>query len=213
MALTLTLVRHGRTVYNTEGLLQGWCDSPLTASGLEGVRVTAEHLSDRTFVAAYASPLGRTVATAGEILVHHPDVALVTDPDLREYGFGDYEATPETDLWSRIDPFEMFPAVLDGTFPGLPGGEDSPSYLRRVRSAFDRIEQAHPDGEVLVVSHGVTLLAYLTSIVSGPIVPLANASVSTVQVHPDGTREVVSFGLDVAGQGVPDVSTTAAAEG
>lgn len=121
MPLTLTLVRHGRTVYNTEGLLQGWCDSPLTPSGLEGVRVTAAHLADRRFVAAYASPLGRTVTTAGEILAHHPDVPLLTDPDLREYSFGELEATPEVDLWSRVDPFEMFPAVLAGTFPGLPG--------------------------------------------------------------------------------------------
>ncbi|WP_448630742.1 histidine phosphatase family protein [Cellulomonas soli] len=213
MPLTLTLVRHGRTVYNTEHLLQGWCDSPLTPSGLDGVRVTAAHLADRPFVAAYASPLGRTVATAGEILAHHPDVTLVTDPDLREYSFGDLEATPEADLWSTVDPFEMFPAVLAGTFPGLPGGEDSPGYLRRVRSAFDRIEQAHPHGDVLVVSHGVTLLAYLTMIDPGPVTPLANASVSTVHVHPDGSREVVAIGLDIAGQGVPDAPSAAAAEG
>lgn len=66
---------------------------------------------------------------------------------------------------------------------------------------------------MLVVSHGVTLLAYLTTIVPGPITPLANASVSTVQVHPDGSREVLTFGVDVAGQGVPDASRTAAVDG
>ena len=42
---------------------------------------------------------------------------------------------------------------------------------------------------------------------------LANASVSTVHVHPDGSREVVAIGLDIADQGVPDAPSAAAAEG
>jgi probable phosphoglycerate mutase len=64
---------------------------------------------------------------------------------------------------------------------------------------------------VLVVSHGLTLRAYLTMIDSRPTTPLPNASISTVQVHPDGQRRVTTLALDLAGQGVPDVIGTSRA--
>ncbi len=206
MALTLYLVRHGRTVYNDEHRLQGWCDSPLTDDGAVGVAATAYHLRARSFAAAYASPSGRTVATADTILTHHPGTVLTTDDDLREYSFGDFESAPEEDLHAHIDPWEMFAGVFDGTYAGLPGGESAATYLRRVRAGFTRIEEAHRgDSEVLVVSHGVTLAAYLTMIGAAPTHPLPNASVSTVEIGADGGRRVTSFAVDPSGQGVPQL--------
>lgn len=205
MVLTLSLVRHGQTEYNAENRLQGWCDSPLTPRGLAGVRTTAAHLAGRPFIAAHVSPLGRAQATAHEILAHHPSAPPVTDPDLREFGFGDFEARPEAELFARYDPDTMFTEVLRGTFAGIPRGEAGRDYLARVRAAFARIERSHGEGHVLVVSHGLTLLTYLTMIDPRPIAPLPNASISTVEVHPDGHRRVITVGLDPAGQGVPDV--------
>lgn len=206
MALTLYLVRHGRTVYNDEHRLQGWCDSPLTDDGAAGVDATAHHLSARSFAAAYASPSGRTVTTADAILAHHPGTPLATDDDLREFSFGDFEAAPEQDLHAYVDPWEMFARVFDGTYPGLPGGESAASYLDRVRAGFTRIEETHRgDSEVLVVSHGVTLAAYLTMIGSAPTHPLPNASISTVEIGADGRHRLTSFAVDPSGQGVPQL--------
>ena len=204
MVLTLFLVRHGQTVYNAENRLQGWCDSPLTPEGLAGVRTTAAYLAGRPFAAAYVSPSGRAQTTAAEILAHHRWALPVTDPDLREFSFGDLEARPEAELVARYDPDTIFADVLRGTFAGVPGGETARTYLTRVRSAFARIERRHRQGEVLVVSHGLTLLAYLTMIDPRPMAPLPNASISMVQVHPDGQRRVIAVACDPAGQGVPD---------
>jgi 2,3-bisphosphoglycerate-dependent phosphoglycerate mutase len=205
VVLTLSLVRHGQTEYNAENRLQGWCDSPLTPRGRAGVRATAAHLAGHPFIAAHVSSSGRAQDTAREILAHHPSAPQVTDPDLREFGFGDFEARPEAELLARYDPDRMFSEVLRGAFVGIPGGEIGRDYLARVRSAFARIERSHGAGHVLVVSHGLTLRAYLAMIDPRPIAPLPNASISTVEVHPDGYRRVVSVALDPAGQGVPDV--------
>jgi 2,3-bisphosphoglycerate-dependent phosphoglycerate mutase len=204
VVLTLSLVRHGQTHYNAQHRLQGWCDSPLTPQGLAGVRTTADFLSGRPFTAAYVSPSGRAQATAREIMANHRSTPLLTDQDLREFGFGDLEARPEAELRERYDPETMFTDVLHGRFAGIPGGESGPHFLARVRSVFTRIEATHT-GHVLVVSHGLTLRAYLTLIDSRPTTPLPNASISTVQVHSDGHRRVTTLALDVAGQGVPDV--------
>jgi probable phosphoglycerate mutase len=204
VVLTLSLVRHGQTQYNAHQLLQGWCDSPLTTQGLAGVRTTATFLGRHRFTAAYVSPSGRALATVREILAYHPSIPLFTDPDLREFGFGDLEARPEAELIARYDPTKLFTDVLHGRFTGIPGGETGPGFLARVGSAFTRIEESHRKGKVLVVSHGLTLRAYLTMIDSRPPLPLPNASVSTVQVHPDGRRRVINVALDPTGQGVPD---------
>jgi len=205
VALTLSLVRHGQTQYNAQQLLQGWCDSPLTPQGLAGVRTAAAVLYAHHFSAAYVSPSGRAQATAREILAHHPSTPLFTDPDLREFGFGDLEASPENDLRARYDPETMFTDVLHGRFTGIPGGETGPEFLARVGSAFTRIEESHTQGQLLVVSHGLTLRAYLTMIDSRPTMPLPNASISTVAVHPDKRCQVITVAHDPAGQGVPDV--------
>jgi probable phosphoglycerate mutase len=205
VVLTLSLVRHGQTYYNAQHRLQGWCDSPLTPRGLAGVRTTADFLSGRPFTAAYVSPSGRAQATAREIMANHPSAPLFTDPNLREFGFGELEARPEAELLARYDPETMFADVLHGTFAGIPGGETGPEFLARVGSAFTRIEATNSGGHVLVVSHGLTLRAYLTMIDSRPTMPLPNASISTVEVHPDGQHRVTTVALDVAGQGVPDV--------
>jgi probable phosphoglycerate mutase len=202
--LTLSLVRHGQTTYNAESRLQGWCDSPLTRRGLAGVRTTAAHLAGHPFTAAYVSPSGRAQATAHEILAHHPFAAPVTDPDLREFSFGDFEARPEADLLAMYDPDVMVAEVLAGTFAGLPGGEAGDEFLPRVRSAFARIERRHRDGHIVVVSHGLTLLAYLIMVDPRVVAPLPNASISTVEVHPDGSRRVVTLAVDPARRSVPE---------
>lgn len=80
--------------------------------------------------------------------------------------------------------------MLAGEHPGLPGGESSAVYLDRVRAAFGRLETAHPGRTVLVVSHGETLGAYLAMHGLAPLAPLANASVTTVEVHADGARSL-----------------------
>lgn len=193
-ALTLVLVRHGRTRFNADGRIQGWADSEITEDGWVGVDATADALAELSFDAAYASPLGRTVATATRIVDRHPELALELREGLREFHFGIFEERPEAELVAHVDWLELFEGVLEGDHPGLPGGESGPDYVARVRGAFDAIEAAHAPGEtVLVVSHGMTLLAYLA--LSG-IVPegeLANASVTVVRVA-DGARTAVVVG-------------------
>ena len=59
----LLILRHGPTAWNTDGLIQGRTDIPLSPEGEAVVRtwVLPDHLRDRTWV---ASPLSRCVGTA-----------------------------------------------------------------------------------------------------------------------------------------------------
>ena len=65
--LTFYFIRHGRTVWNEQGLMQGHGDSPLTEQGVSGAQKTGVALKQVPFVAAYSSLLPRTIATAHHI--------------------------------------------------------------------------------------------------------------------------------------------------
>lgn len=203
---TLTLVRHGQTHLNARRVMQGSCDSPLTRTGRAGVLVTAQHLSTQTFDAAYSSPQGRAVMTAVEIVRHHDELPLRSVEGLREFSFGRYERRPEREL-DEVEPWASFiPRVLSGEHPGLPGGESGESFMGRVRATFAQIVDAHPDEHVLVVGHGLTLGAYLATIDPTGLVPLPNASVSTVEVVRErgvdvSISRILSVAVDVAGHG------------
>ncbi|NKY39252.1 histidine phosphatase family protein [Cellulomonas septica] len=201
MTLTMTLVRHGRTHFNARRVLQGRCDSPLTRDGRAGVRTTARHLADVPFTAAWSSPSGRAVATAVELLRHHDGIPLRTDRALLEYAFGIYEQKPESVLDEVVAWPDLVTEVLAGRHPGLPGGEHARDFMDRTRDVFARIAAQHEDGHVLVVGHGLTLGAYLATVDEVGLVPLPNASVSTVEVDPDGTARITSLAVDVANQG------------
>jgi len=199
-ALTLYLVRHGRTRLNTERRMQGWTDSDITTDGRIGVDATALALSPVPFDAAYASPSGRTVATAEAILDHHPHLSLNRDDGLRELHFGEVEEQLEAEVFATLDPVEVFGGIFTGLGKGFPGGEGSREYLGRVARAFLGIERAHGAGEsVLVVSHGLTLMTYLMLGTEAVLHPLANASVSVVEVHGPGRRSVRAVGHDPSG--------------
>lgn len=206
MTTMLTLVRHGQTHFNARRVLQGACDSPLTRTGRAGVLVTAQHLSTHDFDAAYTSPQGRAVMTAVELVRRHADLSLRSVQGLREFSFGSFERRPEREL-DEVEPWSsLVPRILAGEHPGLPGGESGADFMARVRETFAEIVAAHPGERVLVVGHGLTLGAYLATIDPVGLVPLPNASVSTVEVtrEPgvDGTiSRILSAAVDVAGHG------------
>ena len=104
--LNLYLIRHGQTEYNTAGIVQGWCDSPLTAEGKAGAAQTGNAIAQAQirFTAAYCSTSPRTAATAQIILQHtqQPHIAPAPLDDLREYHFGSFEGQPSARIHQTI---------------------------------------------------------------------------------------------------------------
>ena len=92
--LEVYLVRHGKTVFNTIGRLQGWSDSPLTNEGRAAAAALGCRIGKReiAFDAAFSSTAPRAAETAGLILQQAGQGGLAVRqlPDLREYCFGGF---------------------------------------------------------------------------------------------------------------------------
>lgn len=208
MTIRLYLVRHGETPMNQAGKLQGITDAPLTARGQLAAKKLGELLKDVPFKQAFSSDRQRAVDTANEILsFHNPMPPLKQLTGLREYYFGGLEGQSEQRLFRRIftnlgikagpqlwfgperfDYMIHYFKTMDPT-----GQAESLAELNsRVRAAFDQVETQSPDGDVLVVAHGVVLSALIRLIdpTDLPLTLLKNTSVSRIDIDGDDWRVV-----------------------
>ena len=153
--LTFYFVRHGRTLWNEQGLLQGFGNSDLTEQGVKGAKQTGAALQHIPFVAAYSSCLQRTIDTAQYILGER-HVPLFQHKGLNEQYFGSWEGLPVEKLRS-LDEFNQMLKDAANYKAQSNGGETFEQLAKRAMKALQDIIQVHDQGNILVVSHGHTL--------------------------------------------------------
>jgi broad specificity phosphatase PhoE len=156
--MKLLLIRHGQSVANTEGRLQGQFDSPLTDLGRDQARALARRLEREgwSISAIYASDLKRAAETA-EILAAELHAPLSLDERLREYDVGILTGL----VWPEIE--HVHPDIWqalhhDTTWVRLPGAEGNGPFHARLAAMLADIQSGHGEEEtVALVSHGGSL--------------------------------------------------------
>ncbi len=151
------LVRHGQTNWNREGRFQGSVDIALNENGLEQAQKIAEQLKDVKFQAIYSSPLQRARQTA-EMIAERSGMKVQFDTRLIEISLGEWEGKVYDEI-CRDYPDEMDERRINPLYARAPGGETAVQVAERMRQAVDEIAAQHPEGPILVVSHGLALSA------------------------------------------------------
>jgi len=158
----LYIVRHGETVWNREGRIQGHTDVALSERGLEQARLLAKRLNTVPFDAAYASDLRRAYETAAAVLEGR-DVPIHPTPRLREYHKGRFEGMTEAEL-RALYPNE-YPGYVSKDLDYAPkGGESTREVSARMAAVINEIKESHLGDNVLVVGHGGSLRAAMMSL-------------------------------------------------
>lgn len=149
----LFLVRHGATDWNITKRAQGQADIELNGTGRKQAIATAQELAHvEDVVAVYSSDMKRAVATATVIAEAH-GVEVSTDRDLREIDQGEWQGLTVDEIKARW-PDLWGPARH---YNARPGGESPAQVRERGLRAVARIVDQHPEGSVIVVSHGGTI--------------------------------------------------------
>ncbi len=184
------LVRHGRTVWNAEGRVQGQTDTPLGEDGRRQARLVAARLRPISFAAAYASDLARAVETAQTILDGR-GLALHTMTELREANHGEWDGLTYAEVQARFpDGWARLTRMTDDV--AAPGGETAAQVTERAKVAGDQIAAAHGlDQDVLIVAHSGSLRALAVALLGLPVsaswrLRLDPASLSVISVHARG---------------------------
>ena len=157
------LVRHGATVLSAEDRFAGATNVQLSNEGRDQARRLAIRLSREKLSAIYASPMDRTMETAGILALPHGMTTVPRD-GLREISHGHWEEMTRKEVetlypeeaasWDK-DPYTFAPQ----------GGETGLAVTARALPALIEIVKAHhPGGNVLVVSHKATIRLLLSSL-------------------------------------------------
>ena len=161
--LNLYLVRHGETLWNVEKRLQGFLDSDLTDLGVYQAKKLGERLLDVDFSKVYASPSGRTQKTA-ELVSKRTTADIINDSRIKEINFGSIEgrrtAKLPDDVKKQLDIMHEIPSEYD---PSAYEGETYEDLFTRTDSFLNDVLK-NDNGDVLVVAHGMSLMAMIATI-------------------------------------------------
>lgn len=148
-----TLLRHGESVGNSEGRVQGQSEYPLTETGRKQSQALAQRwvTEGQSFDRIISSPQSRSRETA-EIIAGCLDLTVEYDPLWMERDYGKVSGMPGEEAVKT----EQRPLY---SFPYQPVGEDGESmwelYLRAGRAVLSMVRRE--PGRYLIVSHGGTL--------------------------------------------------------
>ncbi|GAA4172927.1 histidine phosphatase family protein [Gryllotalpicola koreensis] len=153
----ISLVRHGQTDWNRDGLLQGRTDVPLNDTGREQARETGRALRTRRFDGIYASPLSRAFETAaiiaGELGMPEP----VAVPGLEERSYGRAEGMTGPEIREAFGENRA----------DIPEWENDAALLGRVLGALAALSAQHAGERILVVVHGGVIGAIAKHLTGG----------------------------------------------
>ncbi|MEC0111353.1 phosphoglycerate mutase family protein [Paenibacillus taichungensis] len=204
--VTIYLVRHGKTILNNTDRAQGWADGPLIPEGEELIKNVGKGLSAIPFTAAYSSDSGRAIQTANLILganqTEAKNLELIQKQGIREGYFGSYEGEKNEVMWGDAAKHLGFESqeellasggniiekIMSAVSEIDPSGE-AESYENLNERAFSEFkliaDEAYQNGggDVLVVSHGITMGTILAQIDPNkvPAAGFANGSVTKLE--------------------------------
>lgn len=145
------VLRHGETLWNSQGRMQGGLNSPLTPLGKTQAARQAEILSDIDLsrFAVLSSPQGRAFETAAIALARQVG-NIHTDPRLREIEVGEWQGRARSEL-SAPGEFEDTPDGALELYERAPGGEGFAALEARCSDFLASLQ-----GPSVLITHGIT---------------------------------------------------------
>ena len=194
---TFYIVRHGETIWNKEGRLQGQKDSPLTEKGLWQARNVAKKLKNISFDAIFSSDLLRAKRTAEIIALEH-ELAVDMVKALRERRFGQVEGKTyeelRRDLKDIMEKFDALPPQDKFTYRFVEDMESDDEVAIRFIAYLREMAVAYAGKTVLLVCHGGLMRAFLIKVGYGSHEELPPGSVENTayfKLESDGVDFVI----------------------
>lgn len=159
MKKTLYLMRHGETLFNVLGKVQGACDSPLTNRGIKQAEIAGHYFKQTNIVLdhAYSSTLERASDTL-EIATEN-QLPYKRLKGIKEMNFGRFEGES-----SQLQP--KGPATFEEFYIQF-GGEAAQQVEERMVKTLTELMNQENHQNVLAVSHNGSCFYFLRSVWQG----------------------------------------------
>ena len=148
--MQLYIIRHGQTVWNAAGKLQGRTDIELNQNGIDVAKDLGRRLQDVHFDKIFSSPLKRAVRTA-ELIRGDKDVPIQTDHRLIEMSFGIGEGHLCDEWFAPQSPYRFFFTEPE-KFPRPPQGESFEDVLARTKNFVQEITDFYKQSKNFIIN-------------------------------------------------------------
>lgn len=198
--VTFYVLRHGKTLFDEIGRIQGWSDSLLSENGVRETIQSAKGLKNIKFNRAYSSDLGRAAETTDILLEHneYKDVEIIYDKRLREVSYGMFEGAFGSSMrqWTaekygyhslnkfmreKYDWMEMLDLVeVNDKYRVAESSRDVYKRLENFLNETAEKEYAKGGGNILLVTHGMFinfLVYYLLNTKDSIFIPSASKTI------------------------------------
>ncbi len=163
--MELLIVRHGETVANTKGQIQGQTQGRLTKKGLAQAKLVARKLKNRKIDAIFSSDLKRARDTASEIAAYHETPVYHTQW-LRGRSSGKYEGM----AWEAVvAELGIERAFNDTRYKFGERGESLMEMRKRLEKFVTAVKKTHPGKTVVVCTHRHCVMLLVSVIFDVPI--------------------------------------------
>ncbi len=185
------LIRHALVEPSARLVLYGDMDVPLCGLALAADAEAYRWLADRLPAEAswYTSPLSRTHATAVAIFAAGlPPRPLTQEDHFREQTLGEWQGLTHEDAARRML-HPAHPFWPHGADERPPGGESLADVTRRVGALMERLAEAHPDQDVVIVAHGGSIrgaIAHATGITAHQVLQFSIRNLSLTRLEKRG---------------------------
>jgi broad specificity phosphatase PhoE len=151
----LYLMRHGETLFNQLGKIQGASDSPLTEVGIKQAEVAKQYFEkNKIALDAYYSSTQERASDTLEIIIGAKEYQRLKG--LKEWNFGIFEGEKE-----YLNPKRPQGETSFGDSFVPYGGESSKEVQRRMNAALTEIMEQEENKNVLAVSHGGAMYLFI----------------------------------------------------
>ena len=153
--LKIYLTRHGQDVDNSNGILNGHRDQPLTELGIRQATEAGNQIKNigLKFDHVYASPLQRTLKTAQIISDISGNPQPTKLPLLIERDFGTMTGAEQCRITELCAPDILQVGKINYFLKPIKG-ETFPKTIIRAKKLLKYITDKHDDGSILLVTHG-----------------------------------------------------------
>ncbi len=181
--MQIIMVRHGETIENAEGTIQGHLPGRLSLKGKEQVKKVAKKLRNEKIDYIYSSDLERAKETVKEIIEYHPGVPVEYSELLRERYYGELEGM-NIKHYSDKEEIKDIESIED--------------LYERARGFYHYLLNKHKNDSILLIGHGginKALIGIITGSSSKDFLTmerLENTSISVFQIDDDRNYKVVA---------------------
>jgi phosphoserine phosphatase len=175
--MKIILTRHGETIENTIGIIQGHLHGVLSGIGLTQAEKLADTLASVKIDYIYSSDLRRASETCSIIAKKHLSVPVKYLTELRERYFGSLEGKVKSEIFGY--PFSINLLNADDV-------ESLDELLKRAHIFFSYLISNHNSDTVLIVAHNTFNKCFITSILENSVTDLllmnnfSNASITQI---------------------------------